>query len=83
MKKLAALCLAMLMVLSAVGAMAMTAGTYESAAQGFHGDVKLAVTVDAEKITAIEVVEHSETEGIGAAALPKLVEAVLESQKFK
>ena len=46
MKKLAALCLAMLMVLSAVGAMAMTAGTYESAAQGFHGDVKLAVTVD-------------------------------------
>ena len=80
MKKFAALCLAMLMVLSAVGAMAMTAGTYESAAQGFHGDVKLAVTVDAEKITAIEVVEHSETEGIGAAALPKLVEAVLESQ---
>ena len=56
MKKFAALCLAMLMVLSAVGAMAMTAGTYESAAQGFHGDVKLAVTVDAEKITAIEVV---------------------------
>lgn len=32
MKKLTALCLAMLMVLSAVGAMAMTAGTYEAAA---------------------------------------------------
>lgn len=67
MKKFSALCLAILMVLGAVGASAMTAGTYEAAAQGFHGDVKLAVTADAEKITAIEVIEHSETEGIGAA----------------
>lgn len=32
MKKLTALCLAMLMVLNAVGAMTMTAGTYEAAA---------------------------------------------------
>lgn len=80
MKKLVALCFALLMVLGTVSAMAMTAGAYEATAQGFHGDVKLMVTVDEEKITAIEVVEQSETEGIGAAALPKLVEAVLESQ---
>ena len=80
MKKFAALVLAMLMVISAVGAMAMTAGTYEAAAPGFHGDVKLAVTVDAEKITAIEVVEHSETEGIGSVALPQLVDAVVANQ---
>lgn len=38
------------------------------------------VTVDADKITGIEVVEQSETEGIGAAALPMLVEAVLANQ---
>lgn len=80
MKKLAALCLALLMVLGTVSAMAMTAGAYEASAQGFHGDVKLMVTVDAEKITAIEVVEQSETEGIGTVALPKLVDAVLQSQ---
>ena len=80
MKKFAALVLAMLMVLSSVSAMAMTAGTYEAAATGFHGDVKLAVTVDADKITAIEVVEHSETEGIGSVALPQLVDAVLANQ---
>ena len=80
MKKFAALVLAMLMVLSSVSAMAMTAGTYEAAATGFHGDVKLAVTVDAEKITAIEVLEQSETEGIGSVALPTLVEAVLANQ---
>lgn len=80
MKKLAALCLALLMVLGTVSAMAMTAGAYEASAQGFHGDVKLMVTVDAEKITAIEVMEQSETEGIGTVALPKLVDAVLQSQ---
>lgn len=58
----------------------MTAGTYEVSATGFHGDIKLAVTVDAEKIVDIEIVEQSETEGIGAAALPLLVESVKANQ---
>ena len=73
-----------MLLLGSIGGAAMaegmTPGTYEAAAQGFHGDVKLSVTVDAEKITAIDILEHSETEGIGAAALPKLVEAVLANQ---
>ena len=76
--------LASMLLLGSIGGAAMaegmTPGTYEAAAQGFHGDVKLSVTVDAEKITAIDILEHSETEGIGAAALPKLVEAVLANQ---
>ena len=73
-----------MLLLGSIGGAAMaegmTPGTYEAAVQGFHGDVKLSVTVDAEKITAIDILEHSETEGIGAAALPKLVEAVLANQ---
>lgn len=80
MKRLTALCLALFMALGVVNAMAMTPGTYEAAAPGFHGDVKLAVTVDAESITAIEVVEHSETEGIGSVALPQLAQAALDGQ---
>jgi len=80
MKKFAALLLAMLMVLGSVSAMAMTAGTYEAVAAGFHGDVKIAVTVDAEKITAIEVLEQSETEGIGTVALEQLPAAVVAAQ---
>ena len=78
MKRLTALCLALFMALGVVNAMAMTPGTYEAAAPGFHGDVKLAVTVDAESITAIEVVEHSETEGIGSVALPQLAQAAID-----
>ena len=84
MKKKISAFLASMLLLGSIGSAAMaegmTPGTYEAAAQGFHGDVKLSVTVDEEKITAIDVLEHSETEGIGAAALPKLVEAVLANQ---
>ena len=84
MKKKISAFLASMLLLGSIGGAAMaegmTPGTYEAAAQGFHGDVKLSVTVDAEKITAIDILEHSETEGIGAAALPKLVEAVLVNQ---
>ena len=84
MKKKISAFLASMLLLGSIGGAAMaegmTPGTYEAEAQGFHGDVKLSVTVDAEKITAIDILEHSETEGIGAAALPKLVEAGLANQ---
>lgn len=83
MKRLLAGFLAVLMVLVgcvAAGAEGMTPGTYTAEAEGFHGTIKLEVTVDAEAITGIEVVEHSETAGIGEAALPVLVESVLEHQ---
>lgn len=83
MKRLVAGFLAVLMVLVgcvAAGAEGMTPGTYTAEAEGFHGTIKLEVTVDAEAITGIEVVEHSETAGIGEAALLVLVESVLEHQ---
>ena len=81
MKKIVALFLAVIMLLSSAAlAEGMTAGTYQASAPGYHGSIVLKVTVDADKITGIEVVEQSETEGIGAAALPMLVEAVLANQ---
>ena len=78
MKKIISAFLASMLLLGSIGGAAMAEDM--TPAQGFHGDVKLSVTVDAEKITAIDILEHSETEGIGAAALPKLVEAVLANQ---
>ena len=85
MKKLLCTLLASLMILSGCSkapaqSEGMTAGTYKGTAEGFHGTVELEVTVDAEKITDIKVVQHSETEGIGAAALPVLIENTLASQ---
>lgn len=83
MKKILSVLLASLMLATGLGsavAEGMTAGTYSAAAQGFHGEIKLDVTVDAEKITDIVIVEQTETEGIGASALPALVDAVLAQQ---
>lgn len=83
MKKWTSLLLAFLLAMSCVSmgvAEGMTPGTYSATAEGFHGTIKLDVTVDADTITDITIVEQSETEGIGAAALPKLAQAVLDGQ---
>ncbi|MCI5957498.1 MAG: FAD-dependent oxidoreductase [Clostridiales bacterium] len=83
MKRFFGMFMALLLLFTqAACAEGMTAGTYTTAAKGFHGDIQLEVTVTANEITAINVASHSETEGIGEAALPLLVDAVLESQSI-
>ncbi|SHN59941.1 FAD-binding protein [Desulfitobacterium chlororespirans] len=47
---------------------------------GIGGDVTVKMTVNDGKITSIDVLEHSETENIGGAALNKLVEQALTAQ---
>lgn len=59
---------------------AFTKGTYESVAAGNNGDVKVKVTVDEEKITAVEVVEHSESAGISDAPIAEIPAAIVEGQ---
>lgn len=54
-----------------------TTGTATSA--GYGGDIKLTVTMEGDQIKDIVVDEHAETEGIGADALPELVEAAKEA----
>ena len=55
-------------------------GTFTGTGTGYHGDITVEITVDGETITDIQVTEHTETEGIGAAALPTLVEEALAGQ---
>ncbi len=59
------------------------AGTYEAEAEGFGGSAKpihLTLTVSDEKIENIEYTAEGETPTVGGAALPQLVENVLEAQ---
>ena len=51
-----------------------TEKTGTATAAGYGGDIKLTVTMEGDKIKDIAVDEHKESEGIGADALPKLVE---------
>ena len=55
-------------------------GVFTGKAAGFHGDIVVEITVDGEAITDIQVTEHSETENIGEAALPTLVQQALDNQ---
>lgn len=56
-----------------------TPGTYEASAAGMNGDVKVSVTVDANAITAVEVVEHAETPGISDPAIEQIPAAIVEA----
>lgn len=63
------------MLLSAsmtAGAAAFTPGTYEASAQGFGGAINVAMTVDEEAITAIEITGDGETPALGGAAIEQM-----------
>ncbi len=63
------------MLLSAsmtAGAAAFTPGTYEASAQGFGGAINVAVMVDEEAITAIEITGDGETPALGGAAIEQM-----------
>lgn len=60
----------------------MTAGTYTSVGTGFKGDIKVDVTVTEDAITEITVVDAHETYGIGEAAMPVMIEDMLEHQTY-
>ena len=63
-------------------AVEFTPGSYEGTGKGYAGDIKVSVTVDQNSITGIEVLEQNETEGVGGAALPTLVDRVLDTQSL-
>ena len=52
-------------------------GQYEGSAKGIGGDVPVTVTVEGGKITAVEVGDNSETQGIGSKAIEQLPEEIV------
>lgn len=64
-----------------VSAQTFSAGTYEGAAEGFHGEVKVEVTVTEDRIVSIEV-EEDETDGVGDKAIEQLVGQVIDTQSL-
>ena len=80
-KKVWAILMAMLL-LTASGALAMTAGTYEAEGTGIGGAVKVAVTVSETAIEKVEVLAHSETAGICDPAIERIPAAIAEKQSL-
>lgn len=77
MKKL--LALVMCLCMFAVPAMA---DTFEGVGTGLGGEIKLNVTVEDGKITAIDVVSHSESAGISDPAFNTIPQAIIDNQSL-
>ena len=58
-------------------------GEYEGVAAGMHGDVKVKVVVESDKIASIEILEHSENMDVAAEAIEKIPEALVASNGEK
>lgn len=59
-----------------------TPGTYESEAEGYKGIIKVKVDFDEDEITNIEVVENSESSGIGTVPIEYMPEKIVENQSL-
>ncbi|AJS61422.1 flavocytochrome c [Paenibacillus sp. IHBB 10380] len=58
-------------------------GLYAAEADGFHGKIKIELTVDdAGKVGAINVLEHGETAGVGDVAIKQIPADVVEYQSL-
>ena len=79
MKKIVALLLVLMM---AMPAFAMTAGTYEGEAMGKMGLVKVSVVVSENAIESVTVVSHNETEGFFAPVEATIPAAIVEKQSL-
>lgn len=70
-------------MLIALSAIALGAEVKEGTGLGYADDIKVAVTIDGDKIVAIEVKENSDTPGIANPAIEQLIKKVIEEQSSR
>lgn len=59
---------------------ALMANTTTGSGEGYNGDILVEVTREGDKITAVEVVDHSDTPGIAKRAISRVTGAIIEAQ---
>ena len=57
-----------------------TDGSYVGTAEGYGGEIELEVTIENDEISGIEIVSHSETEGIGDEAVQDIIDQATGQQ---
>ena len=55
-------------------------GVYQGLAQGYMGEIEIAITVAGGRINDINVVRHNETPGISDIAFSQVIPAILQAQ---
>lgn len=59
-----------------------TPGTYTASAKGYHGTISVEVKTSEDRIEAVTVKEHTETEGVGTIAIDKLPQMIVDEQSL-
>lgn len=57
-------------------------GKYLGEGKGMYGPIKVEVDIKASQIKAVEIIEHSDTQGIADAGVTQLPEAIVEAQAY-
>ena len=82
MKKLLAILLSSLLLLSGCSDSKTSNTTYEGVAQGFGGEVKAVVTVDETSIVSVELTGEGESAGIGSNVIDSFGAKIVEAQSL-
>jgi fumarate reductase flavoprotein subunit len=77
-----AACAALVAACVSAASVTAQADTYEGAAQGFRGPIRVLVHMGENGIQNIEVLESTEDEFVGGLAIQSLLEAVLDSNSI-
>ncbi|HCX65215.1 MAG TPA: FAD-binding dehydrogenase, partial [Eubacteriaceae bacterium] len=81
-----ALCLVLVFTFAGCGGSdsegAYEAGTYTATADGHNGEVTVEVEFDESSIVRVDVLEHSESDGISDPAIEKIPAGVVEHQSL-
>lgn len=59
-----------------------TPGSYTATVSGHNADMTVVVTVNEDSITGIEVTEHSESQGVGTAAIDLMSDRIVAAQSL-
>ncbi|MDX8336086.1 MULTISPECIES: FMN-binding protein [Cetobacterium] len=73
----------MMSILIVLSAVTFASEVKEGTGLGYADDIKVAVTMDGDKIVAIEVKESSDTPGIANPAIEQLTKKIIETQSTK
>lgn len=57
-------------------------GRYSGSGRGYNGAIQVEVTVSGGSVTAIDILSHSETPGIGEPALERMASRIMEAQSL-
>jgi len=66
---------------AAGGTQSFTDGEFEGTGEGFGGPIKVKVVVSGGKITGIELLENSETPGLGDVGAQNVIDSIIAEQK--